>query len=388
MGSALKCFLVGLLFASGYVHANTEAINYSIYRGYYSPRALGMGDAFVALADDYNTLYYNPAGLARLKEGEINLKIQAGISPQMITLGNDIKALDSGNKSESQKVSDAFDLLDKYYGSHHWLGFPNIGATWVRPGWGVSFLPVQSNIDVDINRSAGGPSMAVEAYVDSVLAYGYGKSFGEYFSAGATLKGVHRGYVGKVLPAAEIIGNSNFYSEKDFKEGFTVDVDLGALYTVPIPSSGFFSFFKYAKPTFGFVGRNLIDYGFKTNFHLLNKNSTEAPKLGRRFDVGSNWELPSFWVFQPRFLLDVRDIGHEFFTLRKGLHTGVELAWNAFSWLKGGYRMGLNQGYFTAGISAQLAWFALDLATWGEEVGTTNAAKENRRYIVQMSMDF
>ena len=42
---------------------------------YLSGRALGMGDAFVALSDDYNAIYYNPAGLARL-----NTPLDAGMS--------------------------------------------------------------------------------------------------------------------------------------------------------------------------------------------------------------------------------------------------------------------------------------------------------------------
>lgn len=42
---------------------------------YLSGRALGMGDAFVALSDDYSGIYYNPAGLARL-----NSPLDAGMS--------------------------------------------------------------------------------------------------------------------------------------------------------------------------------------------------------------------------------------------------------------------------------------------------------------------
>jgi hypothetical protein len=42
---------------------------------YLSGRALGMGDAFVALSDDYNGIYYNPAGLARL-----NSALDAGMA--------------------------------------------------------------------------------------------------------------------------------------------------------------------------------------------------------------------------------------------------------------------------------------------------------------------
>jgi hypothetical protein len=34
-----------------------------------------MGDAFVAVANDYNALFYNPAGLARLESGEVNLSM-------------------------------------------------------------------------------------------------------------------------------------------------------------------------------------------------------------------------------------------------------------------------------------------------------------------------
>jgi hypothetical protein len=50
--------------------------------------------------------------------------------------------------------------------------------------------------------------------------------------------------------------------------------------------------------------------------------------------------------------------------------------------------VGLGQGYLSAGIGAQLAWFRLDAATFGEEVGTSSAKRENRYYIAKMSLDF
>lgn len=38
-------------------------------------RAMGMGGAFTAVADDYTALYYNPAGLAQMRSIELNLGI-------------------------------------------------------------------------------------------------------------------------------------------------------------------------------------------------------------------------------------------------------------------------------------------------------------------------
>jgi hypothetical protein len=40
-----------------------------------------MGDAFVAVANDYTALFYNPAGLARREDGQINLSLSLAGTP-------------------------------------------------------------------------------------------------------------------------------------------------------------------------------------------------------------------------------------------------------------------------------------------------------------------
>jgi hypothetical protein len=364
---------------------SADTLNYSIHQDYISPRAIGMGNAFVAVADDYNALFYNPAGLARLKTGQLNLKIQAGGSPAIIDLG---KQLQDADKADDKTTAYA-DVLNKNFGNNYWFRFPNVGGTWARPGWALSFIPLDLSAELAIHQNLG-PTLVAEAYQDSTLAYGYANSFNtdNVFSAGATVKAVHRAYGYKAVNSSELVINDKYFSPEDAKEGLTFDVDLGVLWSPKVPEKGWLSWTKYAKPTFGLTGRNLIDYGFKSNLHLLNKESGEPPKLIRRGDVGTMWEFPSFWVFQPRFAFDVRDIGHPYWTFKKGLHTGIELLWNVAWWLQGGYRVGLNQGYLTLGFSAQFTWFRLDLSTYGEEIGTANSPLENRRYIVQMSLDF
>ncbi len=117
------------------------------------------------------------------------------------------------------------------------------------------------------------------------------------------------------------------------------------------------------------------------------ENTYDVERLYRRIDIGSRWEYPSIGVFQPRGLLDIRDIGHPNWNLYKGLHLGVEVDWKMYNWWKGAYRLGVNQGYLTLGLSAKLGWFNLDLATWGEEVGTYNTRTENRRFMAKFNLE-
>jgi hypothetical protein len=59
-----------------------------------------------------------------------------------------------------------------------------------------------------------------------------------------------------------------------------------------------------------------------------------------------------------------------------------------FSWWKGGWRVGMNQMYWTAGFTGQMWVFKLDLSTFGREVGTSSQKKEDRVYMATASIDF
>lgn len=364
-----------------------EAINYAIHQQYVSPRALGSGNSF-SVIDDYNALFYNPAALARLQEGELNLGFMGAITSQAMGFSKELE--DASKAPEAEKIQKIMDVLTKNYGKSHGTRLPALNAIWARPKWAIGIVLLDSTVNLGVHQIAG-PQLAVNAYADNTLAFGYSKGYLEdqALTVGATVKAIYRGYVGKNFTPFDLAADSNFFRAKDAQEGLTFDADIGSQYVVAVPESGFFSWLKFAKPTFSFVARNVADYGFQQNMKLIDKDSSgKPPKLQRRFDVGSKYLLPEFWVFKPKFMFDVRDIGHEYFTFLKGLHTGFELEWTAYSWLRGHYAVGLSQGYITGGVGAQFAWFRLDAATYGEEVGTSKAKKENRYYIAKMSLDF
>jgi hypothetical protein len=379
-----KLILFCLLASFSVAAQSAEPVNFSIHQHYVSPRALGMGNAFVAVADDYNSLFYNPAGLAYQKEGQLNLKIQVAGSGNIMDFAKQLdEAGDAGDKETAYQ-----DVLNKNYGSNYWMRFPNVGGTWARPGWALAVIPADLSVEMAIHQQIAA-TLTTEGYQDSTIAYGRAWKFqDDKLSLGVTGKAIYRGYVLWSKTAPELVYNDKFFTPEDAKEGMTIDADVGMLYKFKTPEEGGPAWTKWARPQFGFNLRNIADYGFKQNYHLFNKESGEPPKLGRRLDVGGMADFPSFWVFQPRFALDIKDIGHRYWTLKKGLHTGVELLWNVRWWLQGGYRVGMSQGFLTAGLSAQFVWFRLDFATWGEDIGTSGAPKENRRYVAQMSLDF
>lgn len=367
-----------------------------IHHEYESPRALGMGNAFVAVADDYNALFYNPAGMARRKDGHLNLYLGGGTAQDLLGLISDIdKASSKQGSTDAEKQEAILEILNKSYGDSYALLFNAPSGILVRPNWGIGILPLNFNTHLNVHQSLG-PVLNIHSYLDTVIAFGLAKDYEKDWlpkgrtSIGVTFKAVNRGYLNESFAAVDLVADSKVLEAKDFKEGFTLDADLGLLYDPEIPEEGFFSVFRLAKPSFGLVVRNIADYGFTTDLNLLDKaKSEEKPeRLYRRIDIGSKWEYPELWIFGGRGVLDFRDILHPSVNFRKSLHLGFEFDWKVFSWWKGHYRIGLNQGYLTAGLSALLGIFNLDLVTYAEDVGSLKNPKESRKYELRMNLDF
>ncbi|MFZ4402547.1 MAG: hypothetical protein ACOYOK_00455 [Pseudobdellovibrionaceae bacterium] len=385
-------FLSGVLIYTNMLCASDDdGVSFRIHHQYQSPRALGMGDAFVAVANDYSALFYNPAGLARREDSETNLSISAGITPTAITLAKDINDA-SKLSTESAQQSKIIEILEKAYGESYGLRAEVFSGIMVHPNWGIGIIPADLTLDLSVHRQVG-PAINDTTYLDSTIAYGYGTNVhwfsNAHTSVGATLKFVNRGYVSKPLNIIELAADPTLVKKEDLKEGYTVDADLGMLYTPELPSSGFFSAFRYARPTFGLVARNVAETGFGQSLKLFQKTKTDKPeKLYRVLDIGSRWEYPSFWIFTGRGVLDIRDIGHPLFNWKKASHIGFEFDWSMSSWWRGQYRVGLSEGYWTAGASALFTIFNLDLVSYAEDVGTYSSPKANRVYLAKLNLNF
>lgn len=378
-----------LLFAVQMASAG-NGLNFRIHHEYQSLRALGMGDAFVAVANDYSGLFYNPAALARREDGQLNMFIDIGASTD---IGTFVSEVGEASKNVSSPQVAVAEVLESAYGKSFGGRFIAPSAVLVRPGWGLAVLPMDVSLNLDVHRQGLGPGLNMSMIADTTIAYGWAKDFylveGTRTSAGFTVKAVNRGYLNEFVTAIDLATGEQLITAGMLSEGFTVDADVGALVTPDLPNEGLWSYLRLARPTFGAVVRNVLDYGFTKETNIFNKDkNSEAPeKLHRRLDLGSRWEYPEFFIFGGRGAMDIRDILHPEFTLKKGLHLGFEFDWTMFSWWRGQYRVGLNQGYYTLGASALFSIFNLDLVTYAEDVGTPNNPRENRKFELRMNID-
>lgn len=381
------------LFWTQLCSAAYDGVSYRIHQQYQSPRALGMGNAFVAIANDYSALFYNPAGLAFRENQELNLSFDIGATEAFVTFGKDISAAAATKGSETDKQNAIFSAIQKQYGKSFGGRLTGPNGIWVGEGWGIGFIPIDISVELTPNQPI---AVSSTIYMDTTFAFGWADTFKDIENAkaswGVTGKVINRGSFSKSVDAIELAADSNFIKTSDLKEGYFVDADIGFLYKPHIPDDdSVMTLFRLARPTFGAVIKNVIDADAMGSFKLINKDASsesKPSKLTRVIDIGSRWEYPSVWIFGGRGALDIKNILHPAFNLRKGLHLGFEFDWTMTSWWKGNYRFGLSQGYFTAGLSALFTWFNLDLVTYSEDVGTFNSPKENRLYLARFNMNF
>lgn len=391
LGLAFILSLAGVVFAPTFVYGQ-EGVNTGIHHIYESPRAMGMGGAFVAVANDYNALFYNPAGLARVDESQFNGALEFGLSGQQFL--DFAKDLDTASKVQgtSESFNAFYDVLQKNYGKQFSFRASLFQGIFSHPNWAIGILPAQMALDMSVHNQ-GTPALNVRSYLDTVVAFGYGQAFRHEmipgkFSWGITSKFVHRGYANRQVNSLDLMTDSNFFKSSDLRDGYTIDFDWGLLFTPALPSEGLSSVLRYARPTFGLVVRNVLDTGFNQTFNAFNKDDTDPPeRLYRRLDLGSRWELPAFAIFNWRMVADAQDLMHPNYSLRKALHLGAEFDWTMAGWWKGQYRMGVNQGYPTVGASFLLTVFRLDLTTFGEDIGSTQTPRENRVYKLTLNLD-
>ena len=114
MRSASRTWLLFTLFLFGFTQiAQAQQFRWT----HNGARPQAMGNAYVAVADDYNALFYNPAGLARLDDWGVEIiNPWLEVSASTVDFISDIVELSSGTSTGG--TSGILDLFETQTGKN------------------------------------------------------------------------------------------------------------------------------------------------------------------------------------------------------------------------------------------------------------------------------
>jgi hypothetical protein len=360
LGRGIVVFVIMALFFLGSGHEVMARQYSSLYSGV---RPLGMGNAFIAVADDENALFYNPAGLSRLSMTQIGI-----FNPLIEASKESIDFVLDAKDADLDDTGEVADLLRGYAGEHQHFRvgvFPHVGFNMANVGVMIGGL-AQSTIDADI-RNPVWPEAHVAIISDYGILGGAGLKLPiTGLRAGAALKFIQRESLNETYTATDIAADDfEDRLEDELYSGSGLSADIGIIYQLP--------FFRI----------------FDTNAALIAQNVPEmdmgdARDIDTQVHFGLSMEK-SFAAFSLVSAFDYRDITgavEENDDISKKIHLGTELKFlRAFS-----VRAGLNQGYFSAGATMDFWIMRFEFATYAVEVGEYGGQREDRRYVGQVTM--
>ena len=346
---------------------------------YLSGRALGMGDAFVALSDDYSGIYYNPAGLARLNtplDAGMSLKFDVGdlfgVAGDALNVAgehtNSFTSVDS-MAGDNTLVDDimVFDRRQVGLGTSPEMHFAarstdpdfplGIGAAWFLGSNGRFmldkgiYIPAASaRVRTDlVLKLAGaiqplpGLSIGLSPTLATYSTFEQSLSIQEYASAADTLQ-------------ARLDDEKKRIYEPGFGLGFTT----GALYDII--------------PTELRVGAVVYDM-------FLSMDHDQVPMT---YSVGMAY-LPAILRKQGmlryvNFALDIQDVLADKSFWGK-LNMGAEMNMS-LAQLRGGFK----GGYPCYGLLANLYFMQMEFTSWAEEAGLYVGQLEDRHYLLSFRL--
>ena len=349
-----------------------------------SPRALLMGDAFTALADDEYTLYYNPAGI-----GKSSLVEMAIINP---TLGV-TNALDEMDRFEDFP-QDAPAIAGRI------MGFPVYANLNAAPG--VKFGPFAfsmfaSSTTSAVLRNAVYPMLDLDYRLDKGFVAGYaytGGTGGKFekqnpfarnkkqstggvrYSFGISVKHIKReGLSGtfnllgsdllNIINSNEDLDLATIRKKLGYAKGKGWGVDVGAEYAWVTGSSELS------------LAAAISDVG-GTNFRKIEGNA-EVPEQDMFVSVGAAWRQ-DFVLFDYSLSVDLKPINEDV-GFGRWLHLGAEVGIPLFR-----FYMGYQEGYVSYGASFRFWIMELTAGFYGVELGSNYQEQQGKRAILYLSL--
>lgn len=328
---------------------------------YTGVRQLGMGGAYTGVVNDETALLTNPAGLGKVRDATVTV-----FDPEFHGSFNNTKVAKLDNFSSVLGVQGLLEALKQSQGTHFHARaqlFPSL----VLPNFGLGVL-ANWNFDAEVDPT--GTTYRLDYISDYAVALGYCLRF-----FGGIVK---LGFAGRVVNRVEIrrdidATSTNLSVDALASEGVGLAADVGLIIAAPVallPS----------------LSATLRDAG-GTSYTLgsgSRTNSTTRPEWTRqRLDVGlsifpilSNHSRMTFTVEYHDALNATQDDDQ-----MRRTHVGAEVNLSDVFFI----RAGMNQRYWTSGFELASERFQIQIASYGEEIGSPTSRREDRRWVTKFS---
>jgi len=338
------------------------------YRG---ARAQAMGNAFVAIADDEQAIFMNPAGLAGIKSFTFNYVVaDLQASWETVTSATDVMAAASSPSADTINVLMGKDIYTQ----------AQITPSLVMPGFGFALIvDGQGGLSAE-NQALPQMLMGYQttngiqaAFGTSLLSRGQASRKKTAAVSSESEQDLRVGIAAKMLwrrggwfdvPTMTILTiNSETLSQLAGNFGRGYGVDLGAQYLR--------SMNKFMKFMAGVAYTDVGDTNFGNGPAPIKGNLS----LGIAGSVGiRNTKITL--ALDKRHLLEQTD-------WRKKTHVGLEFGLPLVS-----LYAGISQVYLTYGLSFDLWLFKLTAASYAEEQGSFVHQDPVRRYMLRLGLKF
>jgi len=328
-----------------------------------SIRALGMGNAFVAVVNDENALHYNPAGLQSIEQHIFEILTLSGTVNQNFL---DLAEEDSENESE---------FIGNLVGQKLYFRGDLTLASVSGPGWGYSLFGGVL-FDGEIHNPTV-PYIELLTYVQSGVVAGFSQGFlDETLDIGVSFKTISRSGIGKRIQITDFVRDDfGDEIEEEFEEIRQSAPDIGMIYHLDQ--------WYNLQTRLAFVAKNIGGMDFGT--------TGEIPMT---FDLGiaTQSELAGIDILMAADFIDITYAATEYKSTKRNIKLGMEFG--VFKRTNGhhmfSFRMGQNGGYSSFGFSINVPYLPLkiDYAKWSEEVGNIAGDVEDKRQALQLSINF
>lgn len=349
---ALFALLVAQCFSAAGARAN------DFREPYIGTRAQAMGGAYVALADDEQAVYLNPAGLA-------------GNQKRSLYLLNSDSTVSKETYSSAASVAKAFapfstDSLNVLMNKNIYLR-EQLTPTLMLPYFGISYLVDQQIASRAMNRAMPKltigyqTTQGIQAAIGIPLLRGMKKKKHDLrFGIGAKMMWRRGGY--KTLSLRQILNISPSTLSQiggEYKRGLGADLGLQYVYK-PVSRLTLSSGLAYT---------DIGDTYFGSTQDPMHSNLTWGAAASYTL-----YRIKFTLAYDYRHLLDETDF-------RKKNHVGFELGIPWFS-----LYAGLNQVSFTYGLGMDLWLFKVIVANYTEELGSIVRQNPEQRWAIKIAL--